>query len=52
MNGHLRVGYAIDIVVGGVNAKSATSHEILMSYSIAALRAGKKSIVRTPRYRY
>lgn len=52
MNGNLRVGYAIDIIVGGANAKSATSHEILLSYAIAPLRAGKKSIVRTPRYRY
>lgn len=52
LNGSLRVGYAIDIVVGGTNAKSSTSHEILLSYAIAALRAGKKSIVRTPRYRY
>jgi type IX secretion system PorP/SprF family membrane protein len=52
MNGSLRVGYAIDIIVGGANAKSATSHEILLSYALAALRAGKKSIVRTPRYRY
>ncbi|WP_394992980.1 type IX secretion system membrane protein PorP/SprF [Emticicia sp.] len=52
MNGSLRVGYAMDIVVGGANAKSATSHEILLSYALAALRAGKKSIVRTPRYRY
>ena len=52
MNGSLRVGYAIDIVVGGANAKSTTSHEVLLSYALAALRAGKKSIVRTPRYRY
>ena len=52
MNGNLRVGYAIDIIVGGANAKSATSHEILLSYAIAPFRAGKKSIVRTPRYRY
>ena len=52
LNGNLRVGYAIDLIVGGKNAKSATSHEILMSYALAALRAGKKSIVRTPRYRY
>lgn len=52
MNGSLRVGYAIDVITGGKNAKSATSHEILLSYALAALRAGKKSIVRTPRYRY
>jgi type IX secretion system PorP/SprF family membrane protein len=52
MNGSLRVGYAIDVIVGGANAKSTTSHEVLLSYALAALRAGKKSIVRTPRYRY
>ena len=52
LNGSLRVGYAIDLVVGGANAKSSTSHEILLSYALAALRSGKKSIVRTPRYRY
>jgi len=52
MNGNMRVGYAIDVIVGGASAKSATSHEVLLSYAIAPLRAGKKSIVRTPRYRY
>ncbi len=52
LNGNLRVGYAIDVTVGGQNAKSPTSHEVLLSYTLAALRAGKKSIVRTPRYRY
>jgi type IX secretion system PorP/SprF family membrane protein len=52
LNGSLRVGYAIDIIVGGASAKSATSHELLLSYALAAIRAGKKSIVRTPRYRY
>jgi type IX secretion system PorP/SprF family membrane protein len=52
MNGNMKIGYAIDVITGGKNAKSATSHEVLLSYTLAALRAGKKSIVRTPRYRY
>lgn len=52
LNGSLRVGYALDIIVGGAQAKSATSHEILLSYALSPPRAGKKSIIRTPRYRY
>lgn len=52
LNGSMRVGYAIDVIIGGASAKSATSHEVILSYALAALRAGKKSIVRTPRYRY
>lgn len=52
LNNSLRVGYAIDIVVGGANAKSSTSHELMLSYALSAPRAGKKSIIRTPRYRY
>ncbi len=52
LNGSMRLGYAIDVIIGGASAKSATSHEVILSYALAALRAGKKSIVRTPRYRY
>lgn len=52
LDGNLRVGYAIDAVVIGSNAKSATSHEVLLSYTLSPPRAGKKSIIRTPRYRY
>jgi len=52
LGGSMRIGYAIDVIIGGKNAKSPMSHEVLLSYSLAALRAGKKSIVRTPRYRY
>ncbi len=51
-NGSMRIGYAIDVIVNGAKAKSATTHEILLSYSLAPPRAGKKSIIRTPRYRY
>lgn len=52
LGGSLRVGYAIDIVVTGTSGKSSTSHEVMLSYALSALRAGKKSIIRTPRYRY
>jgi len=52
LGGSMRIGYAIDVIIGGKNAKSPMSHEVLLSYSLAALRGGKKSIVRTPRYRY
>ncbi|MBA4850337.1 type IX secretion system membrane protein PorP/SprF [Emticicia sp. BO119] len=52
LNGNLRIGYAIDVIVGGVQAKSATTHEVMLSYALSPPRAGKKSIIRTPRYRY
>ncbi|RFS17509.1 type IX secretion system membrane protein PorP/SprF [Emticicia sp. C21] len=52
LNGSLRVGYAIDVIVGGAQAKSATTHEVMLSYALSPPRAGKKSIIRTPRYRY
>lgn len=52
LNGSLRIGYAIDIIVGGAQAKSATTHEVMLSYALSPPRAGKKSIIRTPRYRY
>lgn len=52
MNNSLRLGYAFDLVITGSAAKSATSHEIMASYTIQPFRAGKKSIIRTPRYRY
>ncbi|GAB3506185.1 PorP/SprF family type IX secretion system membrane protein [Emticicia fontis] len=52
LNNTLRIGYAIDVIVGGAQAKSATTHEVMLSYALAPFRAGKKSIIRTPRYRY
>jgi type IX secretion system PorP/SprF family membrane protein len=52
LNGNLRIGYAIDVIVGGAQAKSATTHEVMLSYALSPPRAGKKSIIRTPRYRY
>lgn len=52
LNKKLSVGYAMDYVVFGTTAKEALSHEIMISYGLSALRSGKKSIIRTPRYRY
>ncbi|GAB2534346.1 PorP/SprF family type IX secretion system membrane protein [Spirosoma aerophilum] len=51
-NNALRVGYALDIVTSGTQVKSATSHEILLSYALPAPDVRKKPIIRTPRFRY
>ncbi|GAB4017939.1 PorP/SprF family type IX secretion system membrane protein [Spirosoma koreense] len=51
-NNALRVGYSLDIVTSGVNAKSPTSHEVLLAYAFPAPDARKKPIIRTPRFRY
>lgn len=49
----LRFGYSLDLTTVGATAKAPLSHEILLSYAIAAPRllAGKKTPVRTPRFR-
>lgn len=51
LNDNLRIGYAFDWVIFGAIAKSTTSHEVIVSYALTAPRGGKKSIIRTPRYR-
>lgn len=51
-NNALRVGYSLDLVVGGTQIKSLTSHEILVAYALPAPDARKKPIIRTPRFRY
>lgn len=49
----LRVAAAFDIVtMGGKTIKSPSSYEILLSYALPAPRLGKKTVVRTPRFRY
>lgn len=52
LSNSLHIAYAFDWVIEGVKGKSPSSHEVLVSYSFAPPRAGKKSIVRTPRYRF
>jgi type IX secretion system PorP/SprF family membrane protein len=50
----LRLGYSLDLTNVGATAKAPLSHEILLSYAIPAPRllAGKKTPVRTPRFRH
>lgn len=52
-NNALRLGYSLDLTTVGATAKAPLSHEILLSYAIPApkLLAGKKTPVRTPRFR-
>ena len=52
-NNALRLGYSLDLTTVGATAKAPLSHEILLSYAIPAPRllAGKKTLVRTPRFR-
>lgn len=47
----LRFGYAIDVVVKDQEAKENFSHELMLSYQLPGVTAGKK-VVRTPRYRH
>lgn len=51
-NNALRFGYSFDFITGGRQAKSPTSHEVLLSYSLPEPQAGRKPIIRTPRFRY
>ena len=53
-NNALRLGYSLDLTTVGATAKAPLSHEILLSYTIPAPRllAGKKTPVRTPRFRH
>lgn len=52
-NNALRVGYAFDLVVGGLEAKSPTSHEFMLTYNLPEVkRTVEKVIQRTPRFRF
>lgn len=48
----LRVGYAFDYTLVAQSAKSATSHEIMISYRLPAISTSGKKVVRTPRFRH
>jgi len=48
----LRVGYSVDLIVSGRDAKETTSHEIMLSYTLPAVTAGGRKIIRTPRFRH
>lgn len=49
----LRLGYAFDLVVGGLEAKSPSSHEFMLTYNLPkAKRSVERIIQRTPRFRF
>ncbi|EOZ92238.1 hypothetical protein A33Q_4331 [Indibacter alkaliphilus LW1] len=49
----LRIGYAFDLVVGGLEAKSPTSHEFMLTYNLVPIsREFERVIQRTPRFRF
>lgn len=47
----LKLGYSFDYTVVAQEAKAATSHEIMMTYSLPVSSASDKKIIRTPRFR-
>ncbi len=49
----LKLGYAFDLVVGGLEAKSPTSHELMLRYVLPDIsREIERVIQRTPRFRF
>ena len=49
----LKLGYAFDLVVGGVDAKSPTSHELMLRYAWSDVsKTVTRVIQRTPRFRF
>jgi type IX secretion system PorP/SprF family membrane protein len=48
----LRLSGAYDMVIGGNKQKAPSSFEVMLSYAIASPKFGKKTIIRTPRFRY
>lgn len=49
----LKLGYAFDLVVGGLEAKAPTSHELMLRYVLPDIsRQIDRVIQRTPRFRF
>ncbi len=49
----LKLGYAFDLVFGGLEAKSPTSHELMLRYALSDVtREVQRVIQRTPRFRF
>ncbi|WPR75377.1 type IX secretion system membrane protein PorP/SprF [Algoriphagus sp. NG3] len=52
-NNSLNLGYSFDLVFSGVEAKSPTSHELMLRYRLTtATREVQRVIQRTPRFRF
>ncbi|MEO1054053.1 MAG: type IX secretion system membrane protein PorP/SprF [Bacteroidota bacterium] len=50
-NKHLRLSYAFDYVIGEVETKGPTSHELMISYDLPTSFRVKSENTRNPRYR-
>jgi len=48
----LKLGYSIDIVLIEKQAKSGSSHELMLTYDLPISPGSGKKIIRTPRYRH
>ncbi|WP_297336570.1 type IX secretion system membrane protein PorP/SprF [Algoriphagus sp.] len=49
----LNLGYAFDLVVSGLEAKSPTSHELMLRYLLRTARRDVQRVIqRTPRFRF
>ena len=49
----LKLGYAFDLVISGVEAKAPTSHELMLRYTLQDMsREVERVIQRTPRFRF
>lgn len=49
----LKLGYAFDLVISGVEAKAPTSHELMLRYALPDIsRQIERVIQRTPRFRF
>jgi type IX secretion system PorP/SprF family membrane protein len=48
----LRLSGAVDLVHFGKTAKRPTSYEVMLAYVLPAPKFGKKTIIRTPRFRF
>ncbi len=49
----LKLGYSFDLVTGGLEAKSPTSHELMLRYVLpTSSREVERVIQRTPRFRF
>ncbi len=51
-NERLKVHYAFDLVTSNREAKSSTSHELILSYSLPELVIGGRKSIKTPRFTY
>ncbi|MFA0961768.1 type IX secretion system membrane protein PorP/SprF [Roseivirga sp. BDSF3-8] len=48
----LRIGYGFDYVIKAQGAKSPTSHEVMLSYTLPAISSAGRKIQRNPRFRH